>query len=63
MKYKQWNYIPNTPAIRAELEHAGVPPLAAAVLCARGFGSVEQVRQFLSADERLLADPLSLIHI
>ena len=60
MKYKQWNYIPNTPAIRAELEHAGVPPLAAAVLCARGFGSVEQVRQFLSADERLLADPMLL---
>ena len=36
MKYKQWNRAASAPQARAAMEAAGVPPLAALTLCARG---------------------------
>ena len=60
MKYKQWNYASSAPETRRALEEAGVPPLTAAVLCARGFDTVEKARRFLASGESLLADPLLL---
>ena len=36
------------------MEADGVPPLAAAVLCARGLDTVEKAKDFLSSDEDLL---------
>ena len=60
MKYRQWNLRPAHPAARAAMEAVGVPPLPAAVLCARGLDTVEKARDFLASDEGLLNDPLLL---
>ena len=60
MKYRQWNLRPAHPAARAAMEAAGVPPLPAAVLCARGLDTVEKARDFLASDVGLLNDPLFL---
>ena len=47
MKYKQWNRAVCPSAPLAAMERAGVPPLAARVLCARGYDTEEKVRGFL----------------
>ena len=60
MKYKEWNYLPGAPGARRALEGAGIPPLAAAVLAARGLSDPDEVRAFLEADESCLADPMLL---
>ena len=60
MKYKQWNRAASAPQARAAMEAAGVPPLAALTLCARGLDTVEKARDFLASDEGLLNDPLLL---
>ena len=58
MKYKQWNRACPNPRAQAAMEAAGIPPLAALALCARGLDTVDKARAFLSTDERLLQDPL-----
>ena len=57
MKYRQWNLRAPSPAAQAAMEADGVPPLAAAVLCARGLDTAEKARAFLRSDEDLLWDP------
>ena len=43
MKYEQWNLRPSASlADRRRMELAGLPPLPAAVLCARGINTPEQ---------------------
>ena len=60
MKYKQWNICtPQTEACRA-LTAAGIPPLPALVLCARGLDTPEKARDFLDDREELLHDPFLL---
>ena len=58
MKYKQWNIAPGDPAARRTMEAAGVSPLAAMALCARGLDTPEKARAFLDAGLDRLADPL-----
>ena len=60
MKYKQWNRACFDPRARGLMEAAGVPPLAALALCARGLDTVEKARTFLSSDPALLEDPMLL---
>ena len=57
MKYKQWNLAASDPAGVAALERAGLPPLAARVLCARGLDTPEKARAFLDAGRGQLQDP------
>src|SRR5699024_10846976 len=58
MKYDRWNLRPpGTGAARAELEGAGLPPLCAAVLCARGVDTAPQASAFLAHGSDLLHDP------
>lgn len=61
MKYKQWNRAACDLGAQAELEAAGIPPLAALTLCARGLETVEQARAFLASDVGLLQDPFLLL--
>ncbi len=61
MKYKQWNRAFCDPDARAAMERAGVPPLAALALCARGLDTPEKARAFLAADRSLLQDPMLLL--
>ena len=60
MKYKQWNVC--TPCERdcQAMIEAGIPPLPAAVLCARGLDTPEKARTFLDDREELLHDPFLL---
>lgn len=46
MKYKQWNRAASAPQARAAMEAAGVPPLAALTLCARGLDTPERPAPF-----------------
>ena len=57
MKYRQWNDLP--PADPAGLEAAGIPPLCARVLAARGCTDPAEARQFLY-EEPPLCDPLAM---
>ncbi len=60
MKYKQWNIgAPCAEDCRAMCD-AGVPPLPAVVLCARGLDTPEKARAFLDDREELLHDPFLL---
>ncbi len=60
MKYKQWKICtPPAEACRAMVA-AGIPPLPAAVLCARGLDTPEKAREFLDDREALLHDPFLL---
>ena len=60
MKYKQWNICaPPAEACRALID-AGIPPLPAVVLCARGLDTPEKARDFLDDREALLHDPFLL---
>ena len=50
MKYKKWNFTaPARPEVMAMAE-AGLPVLAALVLCARGVDTPEKARAFLAVD-------------
>ena len=61
MKYEQWNLRGGgTAAARREMELAGMPPLCAAVLCARGLDTEEKASAFLAHDPGLLHDPFLL---
>ena len=61
MKYDRWNLRPSGPAgSRAELERAGLPPLCAAVLCARGVDTAPAASAFLAHGPELLHDPFLL---
>lgn len=61
MKYEQWNLRrAGSLAARRQLESAGLPPLAAAVLCARGLDTQEKAASFLSHGPELLHDPYLL---
>ena len=57
MKYKQWNRAASAPQARAAMEAAGVPPLAALTLCARGLDTPEKASAFLDAGRGQLLDP------
>ena len=57
MKYKQWNIAGGDPAARRAMEEAGVSPLAALALCARGLDTPEKAKAFLDAGRDRLADP------
>ena len=61
MKYEQWNLRRGgTAAARREMELAGMPPLCAAVLCARGLDTAEKAAAFLAHGPELLHDPFLL---
>ncbi len=61
MKYDRWNLRPpGKPGVRTELERAGLPPLCAAVLCARGVDTTQQASAFLAHGPNLLHDPFLL---
>ena len=61
MKYDRWNLRPpGRPGVRTELEQAGLPPLCAAVLCARGVDTTQQASAFLAHGPDLLHDPFLL---
>lgn len=57
MKYKQWKTAARPQQAYDSLLKEGVPPLVAAVLCARGISSLEQATSFLSWHPKLLCDP------
>ena len=60
MKYKKWNFTaPARPEVMAMAE-AGLPVLAALVLCARGVDTPEKARAFLAVDGLPLPDPFLL---
>ena len=60
MKYKQWNICtPRTEDCRS-MTQAGIPPLPAVVLCARGLDTPEKARAFLDDRKELLHDPFLL---
>ncbi|HIT31960.1 MAG TPA: single-stranded-DNA-specific exonuclease RecJ [Candidatus Enterenecus stercoripullorum] len=61
MKYEQWNLrrAVSTDALR-RMEQAGLPPLCAAVLCARGLDTPEKAAEFLAETPVLLRDPFLL---
>lgn len=61
MKYDRWILRPPGPSgARTELERAGLPPLCAAVLCARGVDTPQQAAAFLAHGPDLLHDPFLL---
>ena len=45
MKYKQWAVAAPCPEARSALEAAGLPPLLAGILSARGVTTPEQARK------------------
>ncbi len=61
MKYEQWNLsrAPSLDVLR-RMERAGLPPLCAAVLCARGLDTPEKAAGFLAETPVLLRDPFLL---
>lgn len=60
MKFKHWTSAPcDVPAARA-LEQAGISPLSALVLAARGFRDPAAARAFLAHDAGQLHDPMTL---
>ena len=60
MKYKQWAVAAPCPEARSALEAAGLPPLLAGILSARGVTTPEQARLLLSPEEEPLLDPMLL---
>lgn len=58
MKYQKWRKAACDPGARRAMEAAGVPPLAAIALCARGLDTPEKARSFLDAGRGQLLDPL-----
>ena len=60
MKYDEWNIRDARPKAAALLEQAGLSPLPALVLAARGYDTPERARSFLRSGEELLHDPFLL---
>ena len=60
MKYEKWTVAPPDPAALAALEEAGISPLLAAVLSARGIRAPQEARALLEGGETALEDPLAL---
>ena len=60
MRYKQWSLAPSCPQGQLALLEAGVPPLLAQILSARGVESAQQARALLSSQSAPLHDPLLL---
>lgn len=61
MKYHQWNLRrPGAPSVRRSLEAAGLSPLCAAVLSARGVDGPEEAARFLSSSPERFHDPFLL---
>ena len=61
MKYKQWNLRPHPQAEAVRrMELAGLPPLCAAVLCARGLDTPEKAAGLLRETPVLQRDPFLL---
>ena len=61
MRYEQWT-LPRPPSRQAlrRMEQAGLPPLCAAVLCARGVVTPDKAAAFLTQSSVLLRDPFLL---
>ena len=57
MKYKQWQVAQPCPAGQQELEEAGLPPLLAGLLAARGIVRPEEARRLLSPGSEPIPDP------
>lgn len=61
MRYDNWNVRrPGSPRARLALEEAGLPPLCAGLLAARGIGDREEAARFLSDSPERLHDPFLL---
>lgn len=60
MKYKQWKQKDCAADAERGMLARGVPPLVAAVLCARGLDTVEKAEAFLASDVSRLGDPFLL---
>ena len=60
MKYHQWKQAAWDPAKAAALEAAGLPPLAALTLCARGLDTPEKAFAFLNSGQEGLHDPFRM---
>ena len=60
VKYEKWTVAPPDPAALAALEEAGISPLLAAVLSARGVRAPQEARALLEGGETALEDPLAL---
>ena len=58
MKYRQWKLAAPCPQGQQVLEQAGLPPLLAGLLAARGADSVEKARRLLSPEGEPIPDPL-----
>ncbi len=57
MKYKQWNRAGGDSAAADTMVEAGIPKLAAMVLCARGIDTPEKAKVFLNDSLEQLHDP------
>ena len=61
MEYQRWGLRrPGAPAARRSLERAGLSPLCAALLCARGLDDPQKAAQFLSCGPERSHDPFLL---
>ncbi len=60
MKYEQWNSAPRDEAAEHALRDAGISPLAALTLAARGVRSRAEAAAFWAAGPELLHDPMLL---
>ena len=60
MKYKQWNICTPPAETCRSMIAAGIPPLPAIVLCARGLDTPKKAQDFLDDREDLLHDPFLL---
>lgn len=60
MKYKQWQVTAPCPEGQRELEQAGLPPLLAGLLAARGVVRPEEARRLLSPGREPIPDPMLL---
>ena len=60
MKYKQWNFCTPSGEVCRAMVAAGIPPLPAAVLCARGLDTPKKAWDFLDDRDSLLHDPFLL---
>ena len=61
MKYRQWSVASPDAALRSALEGAGLPPLLASILAARGIQSGDQAQQLLSPGGESLLSPLLML--
>ena len=60
MKYKEWKMPSGSPKARQVLEAAGIPPLLAAILSARGITQPDQARRLLTPRAEPVLDPMLL---